>query len=198
MISGKKSLIPGLLALCLAGAGFGQENDLASATFAGGCFWCMEPPFDEVEGVQDTTVGYAGGHVPDPGYDQVSAGGTGHAEVVQVSYDPNQVSYQELLDIFWRNIDPLDGGGQFCDRGNQYRSAIFAESDRQLRLARQSKQSLQQSGQLPGEIETEVNSLQAFYPAEEYHQNYYQKNTIRYNFYRFRCGRDSRLEELWQ
>lgn len=198
MIGGKKSVIVGLFAMSLHGAGYGQENEFASATFAGGCFWCMEPPFDDVEGVQNTTVGYAGGQLPNPSYDQVSAGGTGHAEVVQVRYDPDQVSYQELLDIFWQNVDPLDAGGQFCDRGSQYRSAIFAENERQLRLARQSKQSLQQSGQITGEIATEVDSLQAFYPAEQYHQNYYQKNSIRYNFYRLRCGRDSRLEELWQ
>jgi len=174
-----------------------QVEELQTATFAGGCFWCMEPPYDELDGVVETTSGYAGGEVINPSYDQVSRGATGHAEVVRVTYDPQRVDYSRLLEVFWRNIDPLDGGGQFCDRGSQYRSAIFAENDRQLGLARASLQRLADSGRLAGEIKTEINELDAFYAAEDYHQDYYQKNPIRYRFYRFSCGRGGRLDELW-
>lgn len=184
------------VSLFLTGAS-AQDDSVATATFAGGCFWCMEPPYDELDGVLSTVVGYAGGHVVDPTYDEVSMGGTGHAEVVRVTYDPEKIGYEELLDVFWHNIDPLDAGGQFCDRGNQYRSEIFVESERQLRLASASKRALAESGQLSGKIATDVTRLEAFYPAEDYHQDYYEKNPVRYRFYKFTCGREARLEEVW-
>ncbi len=170
---------------------------LAKATFAGGCFWCMEPPFDELAGVVSTTSGYAGGRQDKPTYEQVSAGWTGHAEVVQVVYDPAKVSYAKLLEVFWRNIDPTTPDRQFCDRGNQYRSGIFYHDETQKRLAEESKARLGKSKPFQGPIVTEVQPLTRFYPAEEYHQDYYKKNPIRYKFYRNGCGRDQRLEELW-
>ena len=183
-----------LAAIPMAGA---QPSDYATATFAGGCFWCMEAPFDKLDGVISTTSGYAGGHVANPTYEEVSSGRTGHAESEQIVYDPNVISYSQLLDVFWHNVDPLDAGGQFCDRGNQYRTAIFYENDMQRRLAEASKQALEKSGELPGKIVTEIVPLEHFYPAEDYHQNYYQRNPIRYRYYRASCGRDRRLEELW-
>jgi peptide-methionine (S)-S-oxide reductase len=167
----------------------------AKATFAGGCFWCMEPPFDKLEGVVSTTSGYAGGRQKNPTYEQVSAGGTGHTEVVQVVYDPKKVSYEKLLQVFWRNIDPLVKDRQFCDRGDQYRTAIFYNNEAERRLAEASKQAVER--QLGKRVYTEIVPLQEFYPAEEYHQDYYQKNPLRYTFYRNNCGRDRRLEELW-
>jgi peptide-methionine (S)-S-oxide reductase len=169
----------------------------ARATFAGGCFWCMEAPFDKVSGVISTTSGYAGGSVENPTYEQVSAGVTGHAEVVQVVYDPDEVAYEELLEVFWRNIDPLDGGGQFCDRGRQYRTAVFYEGPEQKTAAEASRRRLQESGQLSGRIVTEITPLEAFYPAEDYHQDFYRRNPERYMRYRAGCGRDRRLKELW-
>jgi peptide-methionine (S)-S-oxide reductase len=169
----------------------------ARATFAGGCFWCMEPPFEKVPGVLSATSGYAGGHVKNPSYEQVSAGGTGHAEAVQVVYDPGKVTYQQLLDVFWHNVDPLDGGGQFCDRGSQYRSEIFYEGSEQKAAAEASKRRLQESGELPGKIVTEITPLEAFYPAEAYHQDFYKKSPVRYTSYRAGCGRDRRLKQLW-
>jgi peptide-methionine (S)-S-oxide reductase len=167
------------------------------ATFAGGCFWCMEPPFDNVDGVHSTTSGYAGGKTENPSYRQVSAGVTGHAEAIQVVYDPERVTYEDLLEVFWTNIDPLDGGGQFCDRGSQYRTAIFFEGDEQRRAAEASKQALTDSGRLPGPIVTEITPLEAFYPAEDYHQDFYKRNPVRYTSYRAGCGRDRRLKQLW-
>ena len=172
-----------------------EENRLETATFAGGCFWCMEPPYDKTDGVVSTRVGYAGGTVENPTYEQVSAGGTGHAEAIQVVFDPNKVSYEELLQIFWHNIDPTVKDKQFCDTGNQYRSAIFYENDEQKRLAEKSKEELLQT--FP-QVYTEIVPLEKFWLAEDYHQNYYQKNPVRYKFYRFSCGRDRRLRELWQ
>jgi peptide-methionine (S)-S-oxide reductase len=169
----------------------------ARATFAGGCFWCMEAPFDEVPGVISTTSGYAGGSVKNPSYEQVSSGVTGHAEAIQVVYDPAKVTYEQLLDVFWRNVDPLDGGGQFCDRGSQYRTGIFYEGAEQKTAAEASKRRLEESGLLPGRVVTEITPLDAFYPAEEYHQNFYKKNFLRYHSYRTGCGRDRRLKELW-
>ena len=174
-----------------------QASDSGIATFAGGCFWCMEHPFDELEGVISTTSGYIGGHQAHPTYEQVSAGSTGHAEAVQVVYDPAAVSYQRLLEVFWHNVDPLDAGGQFCDRGSQYRAAIFYHTDEQRQQAEASKLALASNGTLPGNIVTEIVQASEFYRAEEYHQDYYQRNPIRYNFYRFGCGRDRRLTELW-
>lgn len=174
-----------------------QASDSRIATFAGGCFWCMEHPFDELEGVISTTSGYIGGHQAHPTYEQVSAGSTGHAEAVQVAYDPAAVSYQRLLEVFWHNVDPLDAGGQFCDRGSQYRAAIFYHTDEQRQQAEASKLALASNGTLPDKIVTEIVQASEFYRAEEYHQDYYQRNPIRYNFYRFGCGRDRRLTELW-
>jgi peptide-methionine (S)-S-oxide reductase len=179
-----------LLTLAVAAA-------LARATFAGGCFWCMEPPFDKVRGVVSTTSGYAGGVEVNPTYEQVARGATGHAEVVQVLFDPAKVSYDRLLEVFWRNIDPFDGGGQFCDRGRQYRPAIYYEGDDQRRAALASRASLERSGRLPGPIMVEIAPLQTFYPAEEYHQDYYIMSLRPYWTYRTGCGRDRRLKELW-
>ncbi|MDQ3244429.1 MAG: peptide-methionine (S)-S-oxide reductase MsrA [Gemmatimonadota bacterium] len=170
---------------------------LQVATFGGGCFWCMEPPFDKLAGVVSTTSGYIGGSVANPTYEQVSDGGTGHAEVVQVAYDPAKISYAKLLEVFWRNIDPLTPNRQFCDAGSQYRSAIFYHGDDQRRAAEASKSALDQSRRFRQPIVTQIASASTFYPAEEYHQNYYRKNPIRYKFYRSRCGRDKRLEEVW-
>jgi peptide-methionine (S)-S-oxide reductase len=170
---------------------------LAKATFAGGCFWCMEKPFDQLQGVISTTSGYAGGTTANPTYKQVSSGKTGHAEAVQVVYDPEKVSYEKLLTVFWQNVDPLDAGGQFCDRGNQYRSSIFYHTPTQRQLAEKSKQSLTTSKKFSQPIATQVVPLNQFYPAEDYHQDYYKRNSVKYNFYRFACGRDKRLTELW-
>lgn len=188
-----------LVLLLPLGAGIALAQDdtrsIRTAVFAGGCFWCMEPPYDRLEGVVATTSGYSGGEVANPTYEQVSSGRTGHAEVVQVKYDASKVSYPQLLQVFWRNVDPFDAGGQFCDRGNQYRSAIFYANERERRLALESKQALEK--EFGRKIATEIVPAATFYPAEDYHQNYYQRNPIRYKFYRYRCGRDDRLEEVW-
>jgi peptide-methionine (S)-S-oxide reductase len=157
----------------------------------------MEPPFDKIPGVVSTTSGYTGGTVVNPTYEQVASGVTGHAEAVQVVFDPRKVSYERLLEVFWTNVDPFDGGGQFCDRGRQYRSAIFYEGDDQRRAALASRESLASSGKLPAPIVTEIEPLKAFYPAELYHQDYYQNNFRQYRSYRTGCGRDRRLQELW-
>lgn len=175
-----------------------DQKGLAKATFAGGCFWCMEPPFDQLEGVVSTTSGYIGGHLENPTYEQVSAGKTGHTEALQILYDPSKVSYAKLLEVFWHNIDPLAVNRQFCDKGSQYRSAIFYHNPEQQRLAEKSKTQLAQSGRFDRPIATEIKPATTFYTAEEYHQNYYQKNPIRYKLYRFGCGRDQRLQELWE
>ena len=188
-------LLVALVGVSLAATAGEKRQQLATAIFAGGCFWCMEHPFDEVDGVVSTTSGYTGGHVSDPTYKQVSAGTTGHTEAVQVVYDPAKVDYQALLKIFWRNVDPLDPSGQFCDKGSQYRTAIFYVDDAQRRLAEASKARLEQ--RFPEPIVTELEPATVFYPAENYHQDYYQKNPIRYRLYRYRCGRDERLKQLW-
>jgi len=169
----------------------------AVATFAGGCFWCMEPPYDELDGVISTTSGYTGGRKQNPRYEEVSTGTTGHTEAVQVVYDPKRISYARLLEVFWRNIDPLTANAQFCDHGTQYRSGIFYHDAEQRRLAEDSKRALEASGRFKGPIVTEIVAAGTFYPAEEYHQDYYKKNPIRYKFYRAGCGRDQRLAELW-
>jgi len=168
----------------------------ATATFAGGCFWCVEADFDKVAGVTSTTSGYTGGQVANPTYYQVSAGTTGHTEAVEIAYDPAKVSYQKLLDAFWRNHDPLAKDRQFCDSGNQYRAAIFYHDEEQRRLAEASKKAVQAKF-APRVVYTEIVKAGPFYAAEEYHQDYYEKNPLRYKFYRFNCGRDQRLEELW-
>ncbi|GFE59260.1 peptide methionine sulfoxide reductase MsrA [Geobacter sp. AOG1] len=168
-----------------------------TATFAGGCFWCMEHPFDELPGVISVTSGYTGGQKKNPTYEEVSAGGTGHAESVQVVYDPARVSYEKLLDVYWHNIDPTVKDRQFCDVGHQYRSAIFYHSAEQRRLALASKAALEKSKPFREPIVTEITAASTFYPAEEYHQHYYRKNPLRYKYYRGGCGRDRRLTELW-
>lgn len=186
------------LVLVTTATGARGEQKLAKATFAGGCFWCMEPPFDELEGVISTTSGYTGGSLQNPSYEQVSYGGTGHLESVEVAYDPAKISFETLLDVFWHNVDPTDSGGQFCDRGDQYKTAIFFHDEEQRRLAEESKQKLVDSGRLKKPIVTPIRPATAFYAAEEYHQDYYKKNPIRYKFYRNRCGRDRVLEKLWK
>ena len=169
----------------------------AMATFASGCFWCMEPPFEKLDGVISVTVGYTGGHTKNPTYEEVSGGGTGHAESVRIVYDPLKIDYARLLDVFWHNIDPTTPDAEFCDHGHQYRSAIFFHDESQRRLAEESKRRVEASGRLPGPVVTEVVPATEFYPAEEYHQGYYKKNPVRYHFYRWNCGRDQRLKALW-
>ncbi len=168
----------------------------ATAIFAGGCFWCMEPPFDTLPGVISTTSGYIGGYKANPSYKEVSNGKTGNLEAVQVLYDPAIVSYEKLLDVFWRNIDPFDDDGQFCDKGNQYKAAIFYHDENQRLLAEASKSKIQKK--LPNKsIVTTIRVAGKFFPAEDYHQDYYLKNPIKYKLYRFSCGRDRRLSEVW-
>jgi peptide-methionine (S)-S-oxide reductase len=181
--------------LVLAAGAAGQGTEQKTATFAGGCFWCVEADFDKVEGVISTTSGYTGGGKANPSYEEVSRGGTGHAEAVEIVYDPSKVSYQKLLDVFWHNIDPLVKDRQFCDHGNQYRTAIFYHGDEQRKLAEASKAAVQ--GRFKEPIVTDIVAAGPFYPAEDYHQDFYVKNPIRYKFYRYNCGRDTRLEELW-
>ena len=186
--------------LLLGGLAYAAESSpggtpLAKATFDGGCFWCMEPPYDELEGVISTISGYTGGTKTNPTYEQVSAGATGHTEAVEITYDPKKISYEKLLDVFWRNIDPLTADAQFCDSGSQYRSAIFYHDQNQKTLAESSKKRLQSRFKQP--IVTEISRASEFYPAEDYHQDYYRKNPIRYKIYRYGCGRDKRLQELW-
>jgi len=169
----------------------------AVATFAGGCFWCMEPPFDKLPGVISTTSGYMGGKKRYPTYEEVSAGWTGHTEVVQVAYDPSKVTYEKLLEVFWRNIDPTVKDRQFCDEGSQYRTAIFAHDDAQLKAAEASKAALEKSKPFKDPLVTPVVMAGEFWPAEDYHQDYYVKNPVRYGYYRTGCGRDARLKQLW-
>ena len=167
------------------------------ATFAGGCFWCMEPPYDKLPGVAATISGYTGGSKVNPTYQEVSAGITGHAEAVQVVYDPKKVTYEQLLDVFWHNVDPTVKDRQFCDGGTQYRTAIFYNDDEQRKAAEASKAALDKSRPFKEPIVTQIVMGSAFYPAEDYHQDYYKKNPVRYNLYRSGCGRDARLKELW-
>lgn len=174
-----------------------EKRSLEKATFAGGCFWCMVHPFDQLEGVVSVTSGYAGGTKKNPTYEEVSAGGTGHAESVQVVYDPARIGYAKLLDVFWHNVDPTTPDRQFCDVGKQYRTAIFYHNEEQKRLAEESKRELERAKPFEGPIVTEITPASEFTPAEEYHQDYYKKNPIRYKFYRYNCGRDQRLKELW-
>jgi peptide-methionine (S)-S-oxide reductase len=203
----KTKIVMGLVLGCLvlmaasAEAKDGSPGAIASglerATFAGGCFWCMESPFDKLPGVVSVTVGYTGGRLKNPTYEEVSAGGTGHAEAVQILYDPAKVGYEKLLDVFWHNIDPTVTDRQFCDVGSQYRSAIFYHTAEQRRLAERSKGILQKTKPFRDPIVTEIVSAGEYYLAEEYHQHYYKKNPLRYQYYRAGCGRDRRLKELW-
>jgi peptide methionine sulfoxide reductase msrA/msrB len=173
------------------------ETKLEKATFAGGCFWCMEPPFEKLDGVIEVISGYTGGHKENPKYKEVSAGGTGHVEAVQIVYDPSKITYSDLLDVFWMQIDPTDPNGQFVDRGSQYRSVIFYHDEEQKRLADQSKEALDKSGRYDKPIVTEIVEASVFYEAEDYHQDYYKKNPIRYKYYRYNSGRDQYLKKVW-
>ena len=194
-------MVLGLLITLNAFAGESKPDNskkkVEKATFAGGCFWCMQPPFDKLDGVISTTVGYCGGKEKNPTYKQVSAGKTGHAEAVEIEYDPSRISYAQLLDVFWRNIDPTQKDGQFNDLGRQYRTAIFYHNEEQRRLAEASKEELGKSGRFAKEIVTEIVPATAFYKAEEYHQDYYKKNPLRYKFYRYGSGRDDYLVRKW-
>ena len=192
------------LALLLAGLGVASAQmaklpqptaGQAVATFAGGCFWCVESDFDHVPGVVSTTSGYTGGTVANPDYEQVSGGGTGHAELVQVIYDTSKVTYAQLLDYFWHHIDPTVKDRQFCDYGHQYRTAIFVHNDEERKLAEESKKKVEAQLKVP--IYTEIDKAGSFYPAEEYHQDFYVKNPTKYKFYRWNCGRDQRIEQIW-
>jgi peptide-methionine (S)-S-oxide reductase len=172
-----------------------QSTNQAVAVFAGGCFWCTEADFDKVPGVISTTSGYIGGHAANPTYGQVSGGGTGHAEAVEIIYDPNKVSYDELLSYYWRHVDPTVKDRQFCDVGDQYRTAIFVHGDEQRRLAEASRKKIE--AELKQPIYTQIVPAGPFYKAEDYHQDFYQKNPVKYKFYRWNCGRDQRLDQLW-
>ncbi len=199
----RRTLLAGLAiaaGLGFSAAGFAQQPTkpaTATAIFAGGCFWCMEPPFDALPGVISTTSGYTAGHTVDPTYQSTSSGKTGHTEAVKIVYDPSKVSYEKLLHVFWRNHDPLTANAQFCDRGSQYRAGIYFGSEEERKLAEASKAELEKSGRFKSKITTEIVAQTAFYDAEDYHQDYYQKNPIRYKIYRTGCGRDRRLNELW-
>ncbi|MCI3951502.1 MAG: peptide methionine sulfoxide reductase [Burkholderiales bacterium] len=206
MISIRRTLAALALALGVvtAGPALAQTTSIAAkpaatakATFGGGCFWCMEEAFDPIPGVLSTVSGYVGGKTKNPTYEQVSTGRTGHAEVIQIEYDPKRVSYEKLLEAFWRNIDPTQREGQFCDHGSQYRSAIFYHDEEQKRLAEASRAALLKNRPFKGEIVTEIVQAAQFYPAEDYHQDYYKKNPVRYKFYKTGCGRAARLKELW-
>lgn len=176
-----------------------NNADVKTAVFAGGCFWCMQPPFDalKTKGVISTSVGYSGGHTKDPTYEQTSAGGTGHFEVIQVTYDAQKLSYKDLLAVYWKNIDPFDEKGQFCDKGQQYSSAVFYADAAEKKDIEDSISDLEKLGIKSEKIVTKVLPLKTYYEAEDYHQSYYEKNPIRYNYYRLQCGRDSRLKEIW-
>jgi len=187
-------IISGVIFMLSADA---AEKKLEKATFAGGCFWCMEPPYEKLDGVKEVLSGYTGGQKKNPTYEEVSAGGTGHAEAVQIVYDPEKVSYEKLLNIFWHNIDPTAKNRQFCDVGSQYRSAIFYHNEQQRVSALKSKELIEKTKTFKEPIVTEIVQATVFYPAEDYHQNYYKKNPVRYKVYRFNCGRDKRLKELW-
>jgi peptide-methionine (S)-S-oxide reductase len=193
-----RSLYMFLIVLLVAATGSaGHAAEQAKAVFAGGCFWCMEEVFEKVEGVVSVTSGYMGGQKANPTYEDVSAGGTGHAESVEVVYDPAKVSYQKLLDHFWKNVDPLTPNAQFCDHGTQYRAAIFYGNDEEKRQAEASRQAVEQSKRFTEPIVTQIVSAAKFYPAEDYHQDFYKKNPARYKFYKYTCGRAQRLEQLW-
>ena len=198
-------IIFGLFTALFAGWTWSGENqgeyenatEINTAIFAGGCFWCMEPPYDKLDGVLSTESGYTGGHTDNPTYKQVTKDNTGHYEAVKITYDSSKIDYETLLIVFWHNVDPLDDIGQFCDKGNSYRTAIFYADEDQQKLAIKSKNALEKSKYLSKPVVTKVLSAKTFYSAEDYHQNYYQKNPVRYNYYRFLCGRDKRLKELW-
>jgi peptide-methionine (S)-S-oxide reductase len=191
-----RTLLGAALALALAPAlGSAQSQELATATFAGGCFWCVESDFDHVPGVVETVSGYTGGTLDNPTYHQVGAGGTGHYEAVQIKFDPARVTYEQLLEAFWHSVDPTDPGGQFCDRGESYRTAVFVHDPSQRGVAEASKEAAAEALGQP--IATPIVEAGPFYPAEDYHQDYYQKNPLRYRYYRWACGRNARVEQVW-
>jgi methionine-S-sulfoxide reductase len=174
-----------------------EETMTAKAIFAGGCFWCMEPPFEKLDGVHAVVSGYIDGHKENPTYQEVSSGTTGHTEAVEITYDPNKISFAELLEVFWMNIDPTDAGGQFVDRGSQYRTGIYYLNDEQQQLAEASKERLGKSGRFDSPIVTEIVAATRFYPAEDYHQDYYKESPVRYKFYRYNSGRDQFINRVW-
>jgi peptide-methionine (S)-S-oxide reductase len=185
-----------ILVILLCGIQFNAFAENKTAVFAGGCFWCMEKPFDKLDGVISTVSGYTGGHTENPTYQQTSTGTTGHYEAMQVEYDEDKVSYKKLLDVFWKNIDLFDATVQFCDKGSQYRAAIFTNDEKETALAKESKIALQEKLDGRATIVTEILPAKKFYAAEDYHQDYYKKNPVRYRYYRYGCGRDKRLEEV--
>jgi peptide-methionine (S)-S-oxide reductase len=185
-----------IIAVLLYSIQFSAVAENSIAVFAGGCFWCMEKPYDKLDGVISTISGYTGGHTENPTYKQTSTGTTGHYEALQVEYDASKVSYEKLLDVFWKNIDPFDAVGQFCDKGPQYRAAIFTNNDEENELATKSKQAIQEKLNGNAKLVTEILPAKQFYAAEEYHQDYYKKNPVRYRYYRYGCGRDKRLDEV--
>ena len=189
--------LAGALLTLMATQATAEETQHAKATFAGGCFWCVEEAFEKVSGVISATSGYTGGNVDNPTYRQVTSGQTGHAEAVEVIYDPAQITYEQLLDVFWRNVDPTVVDRQFCDFGDQYRTAIFVHGDEQMRLAEASKKALEESKPFADPIVTPIVAASTFYAAEDYHQDYYKRNPLRYKYYKWNCGRAQRLEELW-
>lgn len=203
LLSALAVLIAGLLLTTTRDGAYAQQPTgpapagLAKATLAGGCFWCMEPPFDVLDGVISTTSGYIGGKTKNPTYKEVSAGTTGHTEAVEIVYDPKKVSFEKLLEVFWRNIDPTDKDGQFCDRGSQYRPELFVHDAEQRKIAEASKAAIIKSKPFKADIVVPITEATVFYAAEDYHQDYYKKNPIRYKYYRNGCGRDARLEQLW-
>jgi len=174
-----------------------EETMTAKAIFAGGCFWCMEPPFEKLDGVHAVVSGYIDGHKENPTYQEVSSGTTGHTEAVEITYDPNKISFAELLEVFWMNIDPTDAGGQFVDRGSQYRTGIYYLNAEQQQLAEASKERLGKSGRFDSPIVTEIVAATRFYPAEDYHQDYYKESPVRYKFYRYNSGRDQFINRVW-
>lgn len=197
-ITGMVTGMNGLSALAEGPGGSESGKKMAEAVFAGGCFWCMEKPYEKLDGVKEAVSGYTGGHRDHPTYKEVSSGSTGHYEAVKVVYDPEKVSYARLLAVFWQNIDPHNANGQFCDTGPQYRAAIFTNDPDERALALAGREALQNSGALSGPIVTEILPASTFWPAEDYHQNYYRENPFRYRLYRGSCGRDARLRAVWQ
>jgi peptide-methionine (S)-S-oxide reductase len=191
----KAGMLVALVAASVGAATLAEDAAAESAIFAGGCFWCMEEAFDKVPGVTATTSGYTGGTIENPTYEQVSRGGTGHFEAVKVEYDPSAVTYDQLLEAFWRNVDPFDERGQFCDKGESYLSAVFVATDDERQLAESTKEEITESFQMP--VATQILAEQAFYPAEDYHQDFYRTNSARYQYYKLGCARVQRLEEIW-
>ena len=197
MSLGFAALVMGGLIVGPYGGYADDGSQQAKATFAGGCFWCMEEAFEKIEGVVSAVSGYTGGQVENPTYEQVSAGGTGHTESIEITFDPSKVTYNKLLEVYWRNVDPTTPNAQFCDHGSQYRTAIFYHDENQKQLIEESKQRIESSKTFPESIVTEIAPASVFYTAEEYHQDFYTKNPIRYKYYKWNCGRAKRLEQLW-